>query len=124
MLEAIVNGRYYWIPVYRVLELRVEAPADLRDKVWMPAHFLWSNGGEAVGLIPTRYPGSESSPDAQILLARATQWNEAAPDLYLGLGQRLLSTDSGEHGIMDVRSIQMSAATLASDQMPAPPAPA
>ena len=38
----------------------LEAPADLRDVVWMPAHFQFTNGGEAVGVIPTRYPGSEA----------------------------------------------------------------
>ncbi len=59
-LELIISGRYYWVPFHRVRSLSIEAPADLRDFVWTPAQIIWSNGGEAVALIPTRYPGSEA----------------------------------------------------------------
>ena len=37
VLEAIVNGRYYWVPFDRLSRIVFEAPADLRDFVWMPA---------------------------------------------------------------------------------------
>jgi type VI secretion system protein ImpE len=108
--EAVINGRYYWVPFDRLSRIDLEAPADLRDVVWMPAHFQFSNGGESVGLIPTRYPGSESSGDAQVRLARKTVWQEEAPDVFTGLGQRVLTTDAGEHAIMDVRTIELGAA--------------
>ena len=105
--EAVINGRYYWVPFSRVARIELEAPVDLRDVVWMPAHFMFSNGGETVGVIPTRYPGSESAADAQVRLARKTVWNETAPDVFHGVGQRILSTDAGDHPLMDVRSIIM-----------------
>ena len=108
--EAVINGRYYWVPFDRLSRIDLEAPADLRDVVWMPAHFQFSNGGESVGLIPTRYPGSESSGDAQVRLARKTVWQEEAPEVFTGLGQRVLTTDAGEHAIMDVRTIELGAA--------------
>lgn len=107
VLEAIVNGRYYWIPLQRVQRVVVEAPADLRDVVWMPAHFVWANGGDNVALLPTRYPLSHQSPDPLIRLARKTEWEEAAPGTFLGQGQRLLAADSGEFALMDVRSIDL-----------------
>ncbi|MCB1777128.1 MAG: virulence protein SciE type, partial [Candidatus Competibacteraceae bacterium] len=69
VLEAIINGRYFWIPIHRIGSVKLEAPTDLRDLVWMPALFTWSNGGEVVGLIPTRYPGSSDSPDPALQLA-------------------------------------------------------
>lgn len=102
--EAVVNGRYYWIPFERLSRIELEAPVDLRDVVWMPAHFQFSNGGEAVGVIPTRYPGSEAA-DAPVQLARKTVWNQEAPDVFWGLGQRIFTSDGGDHPIMDVRSI-------------------
>ena len=108
--EAVINGRYYWVPFDRLSRIDLEAPTDLRDVVWMPAHFQFSNGGESVGLIPTRYPGSESSGDAQVRLARKTVWQEEAPEVFTGLGQRVLATDAGEHAIMDVRTIELGAA--------------
>ena len=78
-----------------IVRVDIEKPVDLRDIVWMPAHFAWSNGGEAVGLIPTRYPGSETSEDPQIRMARKTDWIGAEGDTWLGLGQRMLATDAG-----------------------------
>jgi len=108
--EAVINGRYYWVPFARLSRIDLEPPADLRDFVWMPAHFGFTNGGEAVGVIPTRYPGSESAEDASVRLARKTVWQESAPDVFVGLGQRVLTTDAGEHPVMDVRSILLGSA--------------
>jgi type VI secretion system protein ImpE len=107
--EAIINGRYYWVPFDRLSKIDLEAPIDLRDVVWMPAHFQFGNGGEAVGLIPTRYPESESSDDPQVRLARKTVWREEVPEVFLGLGQRVLATEAGEHAIMDLRTIVLGA---------------
>lgn len=103
--EAVINGRYYWVPFSRLARIDIEAPADLRDFVWAPAHFLFTNGGETVGVIPTRYPGSESVTDGAIKLARRTEWIEHQGD-YHGLGQRLLTTDNGEFSLLDLRCIE------------------
>ena len=107
VLEAVVNGRYYWIPFSRMNRIEIEAPEDLRDLVWLPAHFEFVNGGEAVGVIPTRYPGSQMSEDSAVRLARKTVWEEVSDGVFHGFGQRLLATDQGEHPVMDVRSIQL-----------------
>src|SRR5262245_31504466 len=118
VLEAVINGRYYWVPFSRLLKVDIEKPEDLRDLVWMPAHLQFENGGESVALIPTRYPGSESSTDGLIALARKTVWEEIAPDTFRGLGQRILATDGEEIPLMDVRSIVL---TPAGDDDGAPP---
>jgi len=103
--EAVINGRYYWVPFERLSRIDLDAPVDLRDVVWMPAHFQFANGGEAVGVIPTRYAGSDASGDSQIALARQTVWTEQAPEVFTGLGQRVLTTDAGDRALMDVRTI-------------------
>ena len=84
----------------------------------MPVHFVWANGGDNVGLIPTRYAGSEKAADPLIRLARKTDWQELAPGLFAGQGQRMLATDAGEYSLMDVRQIRLERA------WPRPPAPA
>ena len=33
----------------------------------------------------------------QVRLARKTVWTEDAPDVFTGLGQRMLTTDAGDH---------------------------
>jgi len=105
ILEAIVKGQYYWIPLQNIQKVEIEKPVDLRDAVWTPVQFTWINGGQASGLIPTRYPGSESSADNLIQLARKTDWLEYADGLYLGQGQRLLATNVDDYPLMDIREI-------------------
>jgi type VI secretion system protein ImpE len=107
MLEAIINGRYYWVPFHRIRSIKIEAPEDMRDSVWMPAYFTWANGGETVGLIPTRYPGSETSDDNQIRAAGKTIWQDLDGGVYQGLGQRMFATDVGEYALMDLRLITL-----------------
>lgn len=109
VLEAFVNGRYYWIPFARLAEIKVEPPEDLRDCVWTPAHLQFENGGEALALIPTRYEGSQDSPDGELQLARKTEWVESRPDVWTGLGQRVFSSSAGEHPLMDARVIAFGA---------------
>ena len=111
--EAVINGRYYWVPFERLTQIDLEAPVDLRDVVWIPAHFRFINGGESVGLIPTRYAGSENVADDQLRLARKTEWRETAAEVFTGLGQRQFSTDGGEYALMDVRTITLGAAAPA-----------
>lgn len=109
VLEAIVNGRYYWIPFQRVRTIQLEQPTDLRDFVWMPAQFTWANGGETVGLIPARYPESHASADPLVQLGRKTEWLEGQAGVCLGLGQRMLATDRGEYSLLDIRQIELDA---------------
>ena len=107
LLEAVVNGRYYWIPFARLREIRIEKPADLRDMAWTPATLTLANGGETVAFIPTRYPGTEKSSDPKLLMARGTEWVEKPGETFLGLGQRLLTTDQGDCSLLDARVIEL-----------------
>jgi type VI secretion system protein ImpE len=104
-LEAVINGRYYWLPWSRLAAVTIEAPVDLRDAVWMPANFTFSNGGETVGLIPTRYPDTVLAAGDLCALSRRTEWREGAAGTWVGLGQRVLTTNAQEVGLMDVRSV-------------------
>lgn len=111
VLEAMVNGRYYWVPFTRLAGVVIEPPADLRDIVWLPAQLRFLNGGEVIAMLPTRYPGSERSDDEQIVMARKTEWRrDGLPngdeERWLGLGQRVLATDHGDHDLLTVRSIE------------------
>ena len=107
LLEAIVDGKYYWVPFAAIRQVQIETPTDLRDLVWLPAHFTWVNGGEAPGLIPTRYPGSETGQESAIRLARKTEWIERPGDVYLGLGQRMFATNNGESSLLQVRQLKL-----------------
>ncbi len=104
-IEAVINGRYYWLPWNRLAKVDIDPPEDLRDRVWMPAHFEFTNGGEVVGLIPTRYPDTDLAAGDMLALSRRTDWRETDPGVFVGLGQRLIATDGGEFALMDIRSV-------------------
>lgn len=109
VLEAVINGRYYWVPFMHLSRLTLEAPTDLRDVVWMPAQLQFSNGGETVALVPTRYAGTDLA-DPALAMARKTDWQEPLPGFFVGQGQRLLTTDGGDLSLMDVRVLEFDAA--------------
>jgi type VI secretion system protein ImpE len=105
VLEIILNGRYYWAPFTQLSALSSNKPEDLRDLVWLPAQFTWVNGGQAYGLLPARYPGSELSTDPAIQMAKKTEWQEIAEGIHQGCGQRMLATDQDEYPLLEIRSI-------------------
>jgi len=112
LLEAIIDGKYYWVPFANIREVIFDAPTDLRDLVWVQAQFIWSNGGTGAGLIPTRYVGSSASEDGAVQLARKTDWagagnGKGGGSPGSGLGQRLLATDTGEFPILEVRRLSL-----------------
>lgn len=102
-MEAVINGKYYWIPFSNISQINIHPPEDLRDLVWIPAEFKWRNEGEAVGFIPSRYPGSTS--DHQLALGRRTQWDDLGDNYYTGMGQKVLSTEAGDFPLLEVRQI-------------------
>ena len=109
-LEAVINGRYYWLPWSRLAKVDIDPPEDLRDAVWMPAHFEFTNGGDVVGLIPTRYPGTDLAAGDLLALSRGTEWRQTSAGVFTGLGQRLISTDTAEFGLMDLRTVVIDSA--------------
>lgn len=117
VLEVFLKGHYYWVPMEHVRVLRIDQPEDLRDLVWTPAQFQWANGGQAVGFIPTRYPGTEHATDDRLRLSRMTEWlgspaavGEDEDSLQTGLGQRLLVTDEGDYPLLGIREITIGSA--------------
>ena len=104
VLEAVINGRYYWVPMARLASITVEAPTDLRDCVWTATQLEFTHGGETVALVPTRYAGTDLT-NPELALARKTEWQEQAPGFFTGSGQRVFATDSGDYGLMDVRTV-------------------
>jgi type VI secretion system protein ImpE len=108
VLEAIINGKYYWVPFSHVARIEIEAPADLRDQVWAAAQLGFANGGESVALLPVRYAGTDLT-RGDLALSRKTEWLEPRPGFYTGVGQKLFATDAGDSGLLDVRVIAFDA---------------
>lgn len=109
VLEVLINGAYYWMPFNRLSRIQIEPPSDIRDLVWLPAQLTLENGGEVAALIPSRYVGSDAVEDAQIRMARRTDWQQLDADTYVGSGQRVISTDTTEIGLLELRELVLAA---------------
>jgi type VI secretion system protein ImpE len=109
VLEVIINGRYGWMPFMHLHEITVEPVTDLRDLVWAPVHLQFSNGGDSVALLPARYPGTGQAADAALQMSRKTEWQELSAGQYAGLGQRVLTTDAAEFGVLELQKLVLTA---------------
>ena len=105
-LEAIINGKYFWVPMSCIKAVHFHKTEDLRDLVWLPAEFTWANDGQAVGFVPVRYVNGEVEED-DIKLSRLTQWQQISENVYHGQGQRLFATDAGDYSLLDITDIQL-----------------
>jgi type VI secretion system protein ImpE len=109
VLEAIIDGKYFWAPFCRIQKIELQKPSDLRDLVWLPVQVTWTNGGSIPAHIPVRYPGTEASDDGPLRLARKTVWRLEPGETYLGLGQRVWATDANEYALFECRTIEVNA---------------
>ena len=115
-VEAIVNGKYYWIPMHRIASMTIESPEDLRDLVWVPAQFSWANGGEAIALVPVRYPNTHSAAADTLKLSRLTEWDQKSDDTYFGIGQRMFATDQADYSLLEIREIKFDVDVVEPDE--------
>ncbi|MBZ0171481.1 MAG: hypothetical protein K8E66_03800, partial [Phycisphaerales bacterium] len=105
VMEAVIQGKYFWVPFENIAAVTIEGPGALRDVVWAQAEFTWANQGKAVGLIPVRYPGTaEKGPD-EARLSRRTEYEDLGDDYGVGVGQRMWATDAGEYPMLETREI-------------------
>jgi len=112
LLEAVVNGKYFWVPFSTIQKIDFDEPVDLRDVVWTPATMKVATGGEVVALIPTRYAGTAATGGPAEKLARTTQWRDLGAETFAGLGQRLLATEAGDLALMDLRTLRLDVADI------------
>jgi type VI secretion system protein ImpE len=106
VLELIVKDKYVWLPFEQIASLEIEAPARLRDLVWIPARIGAVDGTVGEVFIPATYPGSSDRPDDAVKLGRMTEWEEVGEGLYRGFGLRTFLVDGDERPVLQVRAVQ------------------
>ena len=106
LLEAYIEGKYYWIPFEHIREINLRPRTHLMDAIWAPADFEWLNEGKASGYVPVRYQGSDKSADPQIQLARKTEWSEKAENFFVGSGHRVLAASTADLDLGEVKLVR------------------
>lgn len=106
VIEVIIKGQYYWMPQSRLRRVSMPLPEQIRDAVWSPALMELETGATISAFVPVRYPGEANWKDDALRLARKTEWHQPSEGTYIGAGQRIFMTDSGENAFLEVRKLE------------------
>ena len=106
MLEVIVGDAYGFIPFAAMTRIKADEPVDLRDFVFQAVDIELRSGQTSLALVPVVYPGTHARGDAKLNLARATDWIDLGGG-EVGVGQRLLTTDGPECGLLALRDLKL-----------------
>ena len=105
-LEVIAQGRYVWIEFAKVRSLTCQPPRELRDLVWLAGKLEIDDSGALDVFLPARYPAAASD---EHRMARRTDWEELGGELFIGQGQKCLSTSADLTGLLDLRELRIGA---------------
>jgi type VI secretion system protein ImpE len=107
VFEAFIDGKYYWIPYSQLNSITLHAPVDLIETVWQSAEIEFKNGGSKSAYVPARYPGSEAHADPKIVRGLMTEWQPVDDTFAIGVGQKILTTDTGDLPILECLHIKL-----------------
>lgn len=100
------NGKYYWIPVEKVVSIEFRPPEAVRDLLWRAAEMIVRDGPEGEVYLPVLYPGSaDCAGDEQLRLGRATDWQGDEGQPVTGIGQRMYLIGEDDHPIMTLKNV-------------------
>lgn len=99
------TGKYYWIPVDRVVEIEFRPPQRPLDLLWRQAHMIVLDGPEGEVYLPALYPLSSKASDERIRLGRVTEWIETGEAPVRGMGQRCFLIGDEDVPILSMTSV-------------------
>jgi type VI secretion system protein ImpE len=104
-LEAMVHGRYVWIPFESIQELALSPAKTLFDLIWVEGHVTTWEGLALNCHFPVLYAGSSSHEDERIRLGRMTDWIPLGAGFSRGVGQHVYQVGDGEKAILEIREV-------------------
>ena len=104
--ELVLDGQYCWAAYDALAEVRLEKPQDLRDLVWLPAHVRLPDQEPRAAFMPARYAGASDELIDGHKRSLLTTWAESPEGTWIGSGVRVLTTDTEEKSLLDVRHIE------------------
>ncbi len=90
------TGKYYWIPIERLVSAEFHPPKRPRDLMWRRVSMSVAEGPDGDVYVPAVYVAEEPLTDA-LRLGRETDWRELEGGLVRGVGQRVFL--AGEEGL-------------------------
>ncbi len=102
------TGKYFWIPIERIVSVEFHPPRRPRDLLWRRASMTVSEGPDGDVYIPVVYTSEDELTDVQ-RLGRETDWVQADGGPVRGVGQRVFLVGEEGVGIMELGTLQTGA---------------
>ncbi len=109
------TGRYYWVPLEQVVEIEFRPPERPRDQCWRGARLAVRDGPEGEVFLPVLYAGSESDPDPDLRLGRASDWRGGEGEPVRGVGRRCFLVGDRDLSILELQSLTFQAPAAAGE---------
>jgi type VI secretion system protein ImpE len=102
------TGKYFWIPVERVVSAEFHPPKRPRDLIWRRVSMSVAQGPDGDVYMPVIYAGAD--PASELLrLGRETDWTDPDAGPVRGIGQRVLLCGDDDIAIMDLGVLRFGA---------------
>lgn len=90
VLEIVTtNGKYFWIPMEQIEELKFEKPEKLKDIIWRRTEISVADGGpQGVVFVPMTYWAKSGTVEDGARLSRMTDWVGEENGVVRGVGHR------------------------------------
>lgn len=110
-LEVLTStGKYFWIPMERLIHVEFREPKRPRDLMWRQAAMEVRDGPDGEVYIPAIYPDPDGSNSDAAKLGKVTEWiggDDGSP--VRGVGQRTLLVGSDARPIMELQQLSVEA---------------
>ncbi len=104
-LEVLTTtGKYYWIPIERLISVTFHPPKRPRDLLWRRASVSVDAGPDGDVYVPVVYAGDETMTEGQ-RLGRETDWQQAEGGPVRGIGQRVFLLGEDDVAVMDLSEL-------------------
>ncbi len=107
-LECFYSGKYYWLPLSQVKELKPSTDSESRtyiDLLYPKAKLTLKTEAEMDIILFARYPGDYSPDSPELAMNRLTEWQDLNDYNVLGRGQRMFCSDSGDFPLLELKQL-------------------
>ncbi len=99
------TGKYFWIPIERIISAEFHAPKRTRDLIWRRVSMMVAEGPEGEVYMPAMYAADDGATELQ-RLGRETDWLATDGGPVRGIGQRVFLIGDEDVAVMDVGTIR------------------
>jgi type VI secretion system protein ImpE len=106
------TGKFYWVPMERVVSVEFKPPARPRDLLWRRAQMEVRDGPEGEVYVAAVYAATDAAAGEAAMLGRSTDWRGGDGSPVRGIGQRTLLVDDDARPLLEIGTLRFAGAKV------------